>query len=271
MDKKKKPKYAKPTKSKLVPTLVTVAAVLAVVLIALALFVKGRADNADSPVTDRPGLAPSADGKGSLGKNEEQKGLAESTVPTVNTLQFPYTLENGSLEISSLFQYSGMNPDFENATGDNIGAIELVNRSQEFLSSVEIVLDMADGSQLRFLAADIPAGQTAWVFADGNGSYAAPSVGCLSASCTAQFAGEVPVPQGVDISVQGMDVTITNNTAQELPAMEVSCHCLFSDVYFGGRVYIYSTEPVAPGQSVSLTAFDCYLGDAVPVRVEPAG
>lgn len=64
--------------------------------------------------------------------------------------QLPYMLEDGKLEISSVFQYTGLNVDKNWEDGTDIGAVVLVNRSEEYLKSLDLTLTMSDGTEFQF-------------------------------------------------------------------------------------------------------------------------
>lgn len=189
----------------------------------------------------------------------------EQTVPA--GMELPYQFEDGKLELGSIFPYTGTNPDCENEDGENIGGIVLTNKSEEHLAFANLTVNMSDGTALKFVVTDVPAGRTVWTFAVDNSSYDESSV-CISVGCDSKFEPETSLlAEQVSVQVEGMKVTLTNTSNKELPRLEISCHCLFSEAYFGGGAYTYSAGPIAPGESASFTAADCYLGEAVPVRI----
>ena len=47
-------------------------------------------------------------------------------------VSFPYELEEGKIEILSLFQASVENPDCNNELGENTAALEIANKSEEY-------------------------------------------------------------------------------------------------------------------------------------------
>lgn len=202
---------------------------------------------------------------------EEMKEPEETKQPVeteaVTESEFPMRLENGALEIASIFQYSGPNPDAGWEEKENIGALELKNTSERYLTSAQITVLLSDGETLQFAAADIPAGQTAWVFESGNGTYQLDKE-CAKVEVQAEFSDDAGLYTGdIQAAGEGMTLTLTNNTEKDIQKIQVRCHILFNDVYFGGSSYVYPVEQIAAGKSTDIMAFDCIIGDAQAVWI----
>lgn len=182
-------------------------------------------------------------------------------------LTLPYVLADGKLAVTAVFQYTGENPDCGDEAGDDIAALAVTNQSGQHLTKATFTAKLADGAQLQFAAVDVPVGQTVWAFALDNSSYD-PANPCESITCDAQFEAGTPVlSEQLSISVEGTAVTLTNTSGAALENLTVDCHCLFNDVYFGGRTYAYTVLSIAAGGSVTIPAEECYLGEAAVVRV----
>ena len=122
---------------------------------------------------------------------------------------FPQTLEDGKLVVTSLFQYTGVNPDCGDEVGEDIAALAVTNQSDQYLSEAEITLKMDGGEQLVFQIMDVPAGQTVWVFERENTRYDAGST-CEQISCRASFEDKAPLLEELAITAEGTAVTLTN-------------------------------------------------------------
>lgn len=182
-------------------------------------------------------------------------------------LALPYTLEDGKLEVTAVFQYTGDNPDCSDEAGEDIAALAVTNQSGQHLTKAQFTAKLADGAELQFQAADVPTGQTVWAFAADNSSYDTANP-CVSITCDAQFEASTPVlAEQLSISVEETAVTLTNTSGAALENLTVDCHCLLNDAYFGGRTYSYAVPPIAAGGSVTISAEECYLGEAAVVRV----
>ena len=180
---------------------------------------------------------------------------------------FPYELENGKLEVNSLFQFTGSNPDCGDEEGENIASLEVTNKSEEFLSAAEIRVTLADGSELTFEITDVPAGQSVMVFEKNNANYDSSNE-CISIIDTAGFEeNAVLMEDKLGIDVQETTVTLTNIAGEDLTNLLLHCHCLVNDAYFGGLTYSYPVASIPAGQSVTVQADECYLGTAAVVRV----
>ena len=182
-------------------------------------------------------------------------------------VSFPCLLAEDSLSCTSLFQYSGDNPDCGGQAGEEIASLAVTNQSEKHLASAKLTAKLADGTKRVFQLADIPAGQTVWVFAQDNGSFTSSNT-CKELKCEASFAEEPPfLADQVAVEAEGISVTLTNLTDEDLAGLTVYCHCLFDGTYFGGLTYAYPVDGIPAGESVTIQAEECYLGEAAVVRV----
>ena len=182
-------------------------------------------------------------------------------------LTFPYDLEDGRLSIESIFQFTGFNPDNENTEGENIAALTVINQSEQHLSSAQFTVKLADGARLAFEVTDLPAGEKAMIFEKENQVYELDDV-CQEITDTAEFEDVSPVmADRLSAEVQETTVTLTNNSEEDLSNLLLHCHCVIDDAYFGGLTYTYPIASIPAGQSASVDAVDCYLGQAAVVRV----
>lgn len=195
---------------------------------------------------------------------------SRSTVPAEQTEPgfFPYDLAEGKLQVTSLFQYSGLNPDDNWNEGENIGAIVVTNVSQEYLESLSITATISDGTTLQFQISDLPAGQTIWAFAAGNGTFD-PTAVCVRMEAQSSMTQETDLlGHGVTAEIQGIEVTLNNNTDSAISAGELRCHMVLNDILFGGTSYIYPVAEIPGGGSFTVTATDCILGDVAVCRLK---
>ena len=184
-----------------------------------------------------------------------------------NSIEFPYELENGKLLVKSLFQASVENPDCSNEIGEDIASLEITNQSEEFCTEAAVKVVMQDGTELSFMATNIPAGKTVWAFSTSNQSVAQEDV-CRTIECTAEFGENTMMEDRVQCSVEDTTITVLNLTNEELNDLSIYCHCLFEDAYFGGVTYCYPVENLPAGESVTIEADDCYMGTAEVVSIK---
>lgn len=201
-------------------------------------------------------------------RSGEEDPLPPEATPTAAAgLSLPYSLEDGRLEISSVFQYTGDNPDCGDEAGEDVAALVVTNRSDRHLTSARLTAELADGTRLSFWISDVPAGQTVRVFESDNGRYDTANP-CVAVTCDAQFEDGSPVPADrLSVSVEETEVTLTNISGEPLGELTLYCHCLLNGAYFGGGTYSYAVEPIPAGGSVTIAAEECYLGEAAVVRV----
>lgn len=183
-------------------------------------------------------------------------------------LTFPYQLESGKIEISSVFPFTGLNPDCSWEEGENIASLSITNKSQEHLVSANLSVALDDGAELHFAVTDIPAGQSVMVFSAENAVYEASNE-CKAIACEAEFeeSASLLMEESLSVSVNGTEVTLTNLSDEDLTDLVIHCHTLFDGEYFGGLTYSYPVDNVAAGESIILHADDCYLGEAAVVRI----
>lgn len=186
--------------------------------------------------------------------------------PQATEIAFPARVEDGKLEITSLFQYSGDNPDCGGETGEDIGSLAVTNLSDQHLTRATFAVVLAEGEDLVFEVEDVPAGQTVWAFETTNTSYDAEDP-CVDIGWSAEFAPAAPVPAGVATETSGTTVTLTNTTDEDLTNLIVHCHCWFNELYFGGLTYAYPVSSIPAGESIEIQAEECYFGEAAVVRV----
>ena len=87
-------------------------------------------------------------------------------------------MEDGNLQVDSLFQYSGINPDCDGEMGDDIAALQVTNLSDRFVERAELTATLLDGTGLNFVITNVPAGQTVLAFAVDNAAYPDMTVLC---------------------------------------------------------------------------------------------
>lgn len=192
----------------------------------------------------------------------------EQTEPPVyETVTFPVEIENG-LEVRSIFQFSGMNPDADNMFGEEIAGVQLVNTSDEHLIRAEITALLGDGTTLTFVAEDVPAGKTAAAFCLEHERLPDADM-CEEIFGWAEFDSVDPRnPELVQISVSGTEITIKNVSGESLTDLNVFCHSVLDNSYFGGSTYSYRIASLPAGGSAVVIAEDCFLGMTEVVRVD---
>lgn len=187
----------------------------------------------------------------------------EETLPTV---AFPLSVDDGRLEISSLFQFSGINPDCGNQEGTDIASIVLKNVSGMYLAEANISLILLDGTQLNFTVTELPAGESTMAFSTENLSIPADAA-CLSAGGEASYdPTAVTDSDQVTASADGIQITLTNISDQDISQIVVFCRDLLGDDYFGGTTYSYTVTDLPAGESTVVEASDSILGMAEVVR-----
>lgn len=178
---------------------------------------------------------------------------------------FPIQLEDGKLLVESLFPFEGINPDCGNLEGNAIAAIMIRNISDQYLNSATLRIHLEDGTQIAFSISDLPAGGEMLAFSADN-SDLPENFACVLVESAAEFS-EICSTEGIGVAVDGMTVTVTNETAKEMTQIDIFCHGVFGTSYYGGSAYRYTIEKLNPGESVSITVTECILGVVDVARV----
>lgn len=233
-------------------------AVLALLIVFLMLFEPPEQPDANGVQPETTGTATS-----------ENASAGEGTTAQApeSVIVFPMSLEEGSLEIGSLYPFSGINPDCGNQAGENIAALELTNLSETYLTEARITVQLADGTQIPFYAADLPAGACAMVFSVENQSISADAI-CTNVTSEAVFDDTAALAADkLAVQTEGTLITLTNISGQDVSEIVVYCRNTLGEAYFGGVTYQYTINNLAANETATVDAVDCILGMAQVVRI----
>lgn len=206
-------------------------------------------------------------GEGTTKPQTPTVSATDSTAATdkLLQLQIPLFLDD-KLEIESLFSYDGINPDCGNQEEKNIAAIQLRNTSDSYLERAEIEMTLTDGSVVHFLVEDLPAGKSVMAFSTENGQLK-DGIGCAKVAHTVVYDTATAQTDLFSVTVDGMNVFVTNVSSEKLDNIDVYCHNSLDEVFFGGITYIYEIEDLAAGETATICALDCILGMVEVARV----
>ena len=180
--------------------------------------------------------------------------------------QFPYDLGDGVI-VESLFQFTGTNPDCENQEGENIASISVRNESDKLLDQVKVEVTLDSGDTLNFEIEDMPAESVVNTFEKNNKNYELTDV-CTDVNGKIEFSNkDQDITELFEIREEETTVTIINLSEKDLKELVVHCHCSLGDTYFGGLTYKYPVDKISSGESVTIEALDCYLGEADVVKI----
>ena len=189
--------------------------------------------------------------KRSLAKQEAAK---KAEAKAEKGLELPYQFDNGKLEMKSIFSYAGPNPDNNAEEGDNIAAIQMTNCSDTYLASAKITVTVGDGTKLTYQVEALPAGKTVTAFEVQNQELPdKPAVKKIDAKT--QYSNDVSLHEDTNIG-------LTNISQEAIQNMTVFYHDVMDDEYFGGKSYRKTVESLAAGESTTVTAEECYIGEA---------
>lgn len=195
----------------------------------------------------------------------DEQPAADASQPSDSGVTFPCVLEDGKLEVESLFQFDGINPDAGNQEATDVAAIVVRNLSGTYLQTATVTAALDDGAVRTFAVQDLPAGKSAMVFSTDN-ALLSESHKCADLSVESVF--EDPLSNdSVKVSVDGMTVTLENISGETLSGIDVYCRDVFGDQYFGGVAYQYTIETLSAGETTTVTVLDSLMGITEVVRV----
>ena len=185
----------------------------------------------------------------------------------IKEVSFPYKSKGENLAIASIFPYSGTNPDFNDENCENIGAIQVMNQSDEYLIEAEICAILSDGSKLQFLLEDIPPKKEVLAFEVKNQQYNQEKV-IVDIEVTEEFSTEHEFnKEDILYEVNGEKVNVINNTSVNLTEVIVRYHACLNEMYFGGSCYETKIQTLAAGESVVVNATECLVGEVTVVNI----
>lgn len=216
-------------------------------------------------------FVPEGDGSpGEQAPDLQQTARPEVTQTTAYTgpvTEFPCLLADGSIQVRSLFAYSGPNPDCGSREGTDIAALRLCNLSGSFLTEGTLTAMLQDGTALEFFVTTLPPGGSALVFSRDNHSLAAEDL-CRELSWEGTFdPPREELLQQLTVLEEGCSITVTNTSGRDLNDLVVHCRSRFGDDYFGGVTYTHSISHLPAGGTVTVEAWECLPGTAEAVRI----
>lgn len=210
-------------------------------------------------------------------QTEAQTGATEESTPSSLTddvdapptaLSLPYSLEDGKILVESVYQFSGLNPDADDAEVEDVAAIQLQNLSGQHIQSLTLTLTTTAGTSVVFTAQDIPAGCGAMLVSPDN-TRLETNPQCAQITCEAVFVPQSPLSADVlSISVDGVQIQLENISGADLPRVTVYCHGMLDSYCYGGTPYVYTTDALPAGETAQIDALECFLGQIQVVRAE---
>ena len=199
-------------------------------------------------------------------QNAENEGnQKEAATEEAEKYQFPVLLDDGKVELSSVFEYSGINPDCGDELAEDIGAVQMKNISGEYLKTLQIKVTMSDGTELDFLVEDVPPETEVLAFELQNKVYD-KNLKIMNLQAEGEYSAEV-ADEEYSYEVSGSDIAVTNLSEEAKTEVAVSYHCTIDGMIFGGQSYELPIETLEPGETFTVTDTFCLLGDVTVVSI----
>lgn len=194
-----------------------------------------------------------------------EQALEEIPEEEIEGLSFPIKLDSDKLVLSSVFEYSGINPDCEDVYVESIHAIQLKNVSGEYLKRAEICVTLSDGQVLNFLVEDVPADMEVMAFEIQNLEYD-DTLKVTEAVAKTEYSAEESTEEFA-YSVNGNEITVENISEAAKNNITLYYHCTIDGLGFGGCSYELTIDSLEAGESTTVSDTFCYLGDVTIVNV----
>ena len=196
--------------------------------------------------------------------NNENVSTEGKTVPE-EKFPLPALLDSERLELISVFEFTGMNPDCENVYAEEIGAIQVKNVSGSYLETAELQITMSNGECLEYVVKDIPADMEVMAFELQNQVYD-DTYQIEDVQVTAEYS-DVNIQDRFAWSVEGSEITVENISDEDMKNVNVQYHCTIDGLSYGGTSYELEVGDLQPGESATVTDMFCFVGDVTVVNV----
>lgn len=223
------------------------------------------ADKSPSSATEETAEASVSEGSETETTAEGSETAGEAEEPEMEGLEFPILLDSDKLELSSVFEYTGINMDFEDVYSEEIGAIQLKNLSGQHLRKAKLTAKLSNGERMTFLVEDIPAEMEVLAFETQNKFYD-DTVKVVEVTVDAQYSASV-FEEIFSYTVNGSDITVENISGKAQKNITLYYHCSIDGLCFGGQSYELSLETLAAGESATVSDSACYMGDVTVTNI----
>lgn len=230
---------------------VALLAAIVVVVFCLALFFLSHSSKTAS-------MSPSSSPTGTNGSPASDSGASSEA--------FPYSIDDGSLSLQSIFLSSVFNTDGDGKLVENVASISYENTSGKFIRSAILQVTLDSGEQLNFQLTDIPVDSNGVAFETSNAT-CNEQANIQDVSAQIEYDDQATLlSDAITCTTSGTEITISNVSGADLSQITVFCHCSLDGTLFGGNVFECSIDTLAAGESTVITATDCIYGDALVVR-----
>ena len=175
--------------------------------------------------------------------------------------------QTDEIEVYTIFPSDVINIDADSEFVKNLASVEFKNISGTYLKKCEIQVETADGETYSFLAEDIPAEMEVMAFETSNKTVE-EEMEVANFTCSTEVdTSDVLMSDQIEVSEEGIVVTVKNISGKDLSDLVVTCHCMMDETSYGGSKYEYSIEMLNAGETAEIDAVDCCFGQAKVVRI----
>lgn len=192
-------------------------------------------------------------------QNQQEETLSEQQVVEAEKPQFPIELDEKQLQLGSVFESTVMNPDCDDAYGEDIATIQLKNASGKYLKSAKIQVTVSNGDVFNFLVQDVPADMEIMAFDVDNQTY--DDTYYVQDTKVEAVYGEYAANDAFTWKVNGSEITVENKSGDKKENITIYYHCMLENLGYGGKTYELTIGSLKPGESQTVTDQYCFVGD----------
>lgn len=177
------------------------------------------------------------------------KDEGDDTIYPVGTA--PDAASSGDLYCNEITAYTGpFVEDGKNEQVENVAAILVENRSNEFLEQAIITYSIGSDKTAEFVLTGLPAGESAWVL-EKQRLVLTGKEKLEFEDCTSTFrADAITETEDITVEAEGNVITVTNNTGKPLRNVAVYYKNTYDDGnYLGGITYMIGFDVLGAGHS----------------------
>lgn len=189
----------------------------------------------------------------------------ETPSATDTAVSFPQKLDKG-LSAENLFPSDILNPDCNWEQGYDVASLEIKNTSDKHIEKAEITLTLASGEKLVFVVEELPQGASVWAFETSNTALP-KDFKCVDIKTDISVCEPSLMEDELSLAHNGISVSFSNLTDNEISGLTASFHCLMDDIFYGGKAFRRDVEAIAPHQNVTVNITECVFGNAQTVRL----
>lgn len=179
------------------------------------------------------------------------------------------SLDDGNLQVESLFGSAISNPDCNMEDGENTASLQIRNVSGKYLAHGRIEVSDDKGTTYTFVVDDVPDQSEIVLFDTGNQQLPSGNVTAVRGTADTSYTDETSLlNNGINAADTDGVISLQNQITESYDNLQVTYHTVMDDLLYGGTSYTTDSGQLAAGESVMLDTSEAWTGEAQIVRIE---